>query len=522
MINFDDIKSCYNTDKTIAELFAENPSRFEQFSVCSEGILLDYSKSHLTKESLDTLLQLADQKQVVSHYQSMLAGEKINTTEGRAVGHVALRDLENLKPEVEACHQQMREFVDNIHTGRWLGHSGKPITHIVNIGIGGSDLGPKCVTNALQAYSIDKVCCHFVSNLDDTSIKGVLSVLNPAETLFVVSSKSFTTLETMANADFAKNWLLQAMPDVSKHMVAVTANVEKAVEYGIDRKSIFPMWDWVGGRYSVWSAIGLPVALSVGMDNFLEFLRGANSIDKHFVNSKPSQNIPLTLALLGIWEINVRNNPNLAVIAYDELLSDFSAYIQQLDMESNGKRVTQQGDEIAELTGPLIWGGVGCNSQHSFFQWLHQGHNTSAIDFVVTRNNQQNDQHLLTFANCIAQSRALMIGKTYDDAFQELTQQGMATKEAEKLAHHKTIPGNKPSNMIVLDEINPYSVGQLLAIYEHKVFVQGVIWGLNSFDQWGVELGKQIAKQVEPLLRGDDTRVVDVSTVGLVEYFKNK
>lgn len=502
-------------------------------------LVLDFSKNRIDDRAIQLLIQLVEEINLKDKIEAMFVGEKINMTEHRAVLHTALRnrfsvpvyaDGENVMLKIKVVLEKMRIFSEKVRRGEWKGQTGKAITDIVNIGIGGSDLGPKMVCEALKFYAPAHLKAHFVSNVDGTQIVETLKNLNPETTLFIVASKTFTTIETLTNAETAKNWLLKKLnvgeEAVAKHFVAVSTAAEKVKKFGIDPHNMFEFWDWVGGRYSVWSAIGLSIALYLGMDHFEAFLQGAHDMDLHFRNSDFHQNMPVILALLGVWYRNFYHAKTHAVIAYDDYLKYFVSYLQQMDMESNGKSVTIDGEKITEYeTGPVIWGGVGTDVQHSFHQLLHQGTDMIPVDFIVPLSslNPIGEHHALLFSNCLAQSKALAEGKTCDEIKKELLNSGMSEKEADLLAHHKTMPGNHPSNTIVFKQLTPKILGALIALYEHKVFVQGNIWNINSFDQWGVELGKALAKLIGPDLKPEsDLSKYDLSTKYLIDLYRKE
>lgn len=515
----------------LSDLFAQDSQRFQQFSIEANEIMLDYSKNKITSETIDLLNQLAQTAELENHIEALFSGLEINTTEKRPALHTALRDLghtpisingTNIQIEIQHTLEKIRQFSDAIRNQTWLGFSGKPITDIVNIGIGGSDLGPLLVTEALASYTTTHLSCHFVSTIDGIQIKNILQKLNPETTLLIISSKSFNTQETLTNALYAKQWILNATDKLAKHMVAVTAEHHKAISFGISAENIFSIWPWVGGRYSVWSAVGLPAILMIGMDNFLAFLGGAHEMDLHFRHSPLHKNIPVTLALISIWYINFFETRSLAVLPYNYSLRRLIDYLQQLEMESNGKSVNHDGSPITYATAPVIWGQSGTNGQHAFHQLLYQGPSFIPVDFIVAcRNSHGLDQHhTLLFANCISQSQALMQGKSYEIALQECLAAGMSQQDAQWLAKHKRIDGNRPSNTIVLSQLSPHNLGALIALYEHKIFVQGVIWGINSFDQWGVELGKQLTDNILPMMNNlQNNAVLDSSTQGLIRLF---
>lgn len=516
------------------DMFASDPERFDSFSVTYGELLLDYSKNRIDQGVMDALFDLAKAAGVDKRRAQMWHGEHINTTEDRAVMHMALRyqgleevtvDGENVMPEVREVLAAIETFSDKVRGGQIRGASGKKFTDVVNIGIGGSDLGPAMVTQALAPYTDPKkLRVHYVSNVDGAHLADTLAGLSPSTTLFIVASKTFTTDETMTNARSARSWIVNALDEtaVSSHFAAVSTNIEACAKFGIDTDRIFGFWDWVGGRYSVWSAIGLPVALAIGYKNFDAFLKGAAAMDKHFRTAPFKDNIPVILALLGIWYRNVWGFPTHAVLPYDQRMARFPAYLQQQDMESNGKAVTLDGRSVTRDTGPIIWGEPGTNGQHAFYQLIHQGTTVIPCDFLVavrTRNGI-NGHHVKLVANCFAQSEALMLGKTAEEVVAELRASGMKADGIRALAPHKLFPGNRPSNTLVYPELTPGMLGKLIAMYEHKVFVQGVIWNINSFDQWGVELGKQLAKNIAPKVREPaDTSMHDVSTQGLLSHY---
>jgi glucose-6-phosphate isomerase len=497
-------------DVHMRDLFAADPGRFRRFSAgFDDKLLLDYSKNRITAETLPLLLDLARAADLEGWRARMFAGEKINNTEGRAVLHVALRNRSNtpilvdgrdVMPEVNEVLVQLRRFVTAVHAGEWRGATGKPIDTVVNIGIGGSDLGPQMVVEALRADRRPGFKPYFVSNVDGAHLGWTLDAVDPGTTLFVIASKTFTTQETMANAQSARAWLVERLGEaaVARHFVAVSTNEKAVAAFGIDTANMFGFWDWVGGRYSLWSAIGLPIALSIGMDKFEALLAGAHAMDRHFVSAPLERSLPVLLGLLGVWNANFLGCGAVALIPYDQGLSRFPAHLQQVDMESNGKIVTRDGRPVPAPTGPVIFGEPGTNGQHAFFQLLHQGARVIPVDFIVPARSRKpigNHQELL-LANALAQAEALMRGKTEAEARAELNAQGMSGNELESLLPHKVFPGNRPSNTVLMQEVNPWTLGALTALYEQKVFVQGCIWGVNSFDQWGVELGKQLAGSI--------------------------
>ena len=511
------------------DLFAQDPQRFERLSIDAAGLFLDYSKNRLDGRTLALLANLARERGVEQLRDAMFAGDKINLTEQRAVLHTALRapkdkqitvDGQDITADVHAVLARVKTFSDAVRNGQWRGHTGKEITDIVNIGIGGSDLGPKMVCLALRQFAHPRLTMHFVSNVDGHDMDAALSRVNPETTLFIIASKTFTTAETMMNANTARSWFLKHASEeaLAKHFVAVSTNVEAIKKFGIDPDNMFPFWDWVGGRYSVWSAIGLPVALCVGYGYFADFLAGAHALDEHFRTAPIEQNLPMILALVGFWNREFLGCPSVSIAPYHQDLNRFPAYLQQLDMESNGKRVTRAGDTITDYaTGPVIWGDVGTNGQHAYFQLLHQGTDVTPIDFIAALRpaHEFQNHHAALLANCFAQSEAFMKGKTADEVRQDLAGQDAA--EIERLVPHKTFPGNRPSNTILMEYLTPATLGALIALYEHKVFVQGALWDVNSFDQWGVELGKVLAKKIEAELNGEAQPAQhDGSTNGLI------
>lgn len=517
---------------TLTELFAADSQRFDRFSLEAAGLFLDYAKNRITDETLTRLFALARARQVETKRAALFAGEQINNTEKRAVLHVALRNRsgqaimvngQDVMPGVLAVLDAMRAFSDKVRSGTWLGHTGLAMTDIVNIGIGGSDLGPLMVVEALKAYGHPRLNLHFVSNVDGGQLANVLGKVNPATTLFIVASKTFTTQETLANAKSARAWLLANggnQEAIAKHFVAVSTNAKAVAEFGIDTANMFGFWDWVGGRYSLWSAIGLSIALAVGMDRFEELLAGAHAMDQHFLTAPLESNMPVILALLGVWYADFFNAASYGIAPYCQALHRLPAYLQQLEMESNGKTVTRDGAAIDYPTCPIVWGEPGTNGQHAYFQLLHQGSQIVPMDFIapLKASHSLPDHQLLLLANCFAQTEALMKGKSAEEVRAELQAQGLDEAAVAFLLPHKVFAGNRPSNTILLPELTPTALGALIALYEHKVFVQGVIWDVNSFDQWGVELGKQLAKAIEGELRsGQISPAHDSSTAGLLK-----
>jgi glucose-6-phosphate isomerase len=523
-------------DVHMRQLFADDAKRFERFSLRLGDLLFDYSKNRITDETVKLLLALAQQQQVFELRDRMFRGEKINLTEDRAVLHVALRnrgsrpilvDGQDVMTAVNSVLAHMRDFTDRVRSGAWKGYTGKPIQHIVNIGIGGSDLGPVMVTEALRPYWKDGLHAHFVSNVDGTHIVEALERCDPETTLFLVASKTFTTQETLENAKSARAWLLGALKDpraVAHHFAALSTNGKAVAEFGIDTHNMFEFWDWVGGRYSLWSAIGLPIACLIGMDNFEELLAGGHEADLHFQSAPPEQNIPLLMGLLGVWYGDFWGADTHAILPYDQYMHRFPAYFQQGDMESNGKSVDRQGRPITDYTtGPIVWGEPGTNGQHAFYQLIHQGTRLVPCDFIapVETQNPLGKHHDILLANFFAQTEALMRGKTVAEARAELEVARTPADKLEMLSVHKSFAGNRPTNSFMVQKITPRTLGKLVALYEHKIFCQGAIWNINSYDQWGVELGKQLASKILPELTGDAPVVShDASTNGLINHFK--
>ncbi len=517
------------------DLFAQDPERFKTFSVSFGDLLLDYSKNRITAETLTLLLSLAEQAGLRARIEAMFNGEKINTTENRAVLHVALRNRSNrpilvdgqdVMPEVNGVLGRMRAFSEAVRSGAWTGHTGQPIQDVVNIGIGGSDLGPQMAVQALAPYAHPRLRFHFVSNVDGTHLAEVLKRISADTTLFLIASKTFTTLETMANAHSARAWFLASGGTdaaVAKHFAAISTNLAAVTQFGIAPENMFGFWDWVGGRYSLWSAIGLSIVLAVGMDRFEELLDGAHAMDKHFREAPFEVNLPVLMALLGVWYADFFGAATHAILPYDQYLSRFPAYLQQGDMESNGKRVTLSGEWAEYATGPVIWGEPGTNGQHAFYQLIHQGTQLIPCDFLApaVSHNPLGDHHVLLLANFLAQTEALMAGKTEDQARKELAAAGVSGPRLDLLARAKTFPGNVPTNTLFFRQLTPGTLGSLVALYEHKIFTQGAIWNINSFDQMGVELGKVLAQAIVPELKG--TKPVgahDASTRGLIQYYR--
>ena len=515
--------------------FALDSQRAENFTKAACGIELDFSKNLVNDEVMQALQALATECHVSEKSQAMFAGGIINHTEKRAVLHTALRnfsgkpvlvDGKDVMPEVLACQQKIQDFVASVHSGERRGYTGKPLKQIIAIGIGGSFLGPKIMSEALKPYWFEGVKVHYVANVDGCHIQDILATVDHQETLVVMSSKSFTTQETLQNTLTAKAWFLEAggsQQDIAKHFIAVSSNIKAATEFGMAKDNIFPLWDWVGGRYSLWSAIGLPIALTIGYDNYRELLQGAFEMDEHFQNAPIEQNLPMILALLGVWYVNFFDAQSHVLLPYYHYLRGFPAYVQQLDMESNGKRISGTHTQIDYATGPIIWGSEGTNGQHSFHQLIHQGTVLVPADFMLPLKvpNQDDIHHAMLASNCFGQTQALMQGKTFEECKADLTSKGLDDVTLESLATHKTMPGNKPSNTLLFNQVDPKTLGALVAMYEHKVFVQGAIWGVNSFDQWGVELGKELGNQVlDKLVNTDANLNFDASTNQLISKFR--
>ena len=518
----------------IKTLFEKDPERFQKYSLKFEDILVDFSKNRIDEKAFDLLFELANECGLKGAMESMFKGEKINATEDRAVLHVALRNRSNLPilvdgqdvmPEVNEVLAQMKAFSERIISGEWKGYSGKAITDVVNIGIGGSDLGPLMVTEALKPYK-NHLNLHFVSNVDGTHIAETLKKLNPETTLFIVASKTFTTQETMTNTNTARDWFLNAAKDegyVKSHFVAVSTNEKEVTKFGIDAKNMFRFWNWVGGRYSLWSAIGLSIVLGIGFENYVELLEGAHVMDNHFRSSELRQNIPVILALIGIWYNNFYGSETEAILPYDQYMHRFSAYFQQGNMESNGKYVDRNGYPVSYQTGPIIWGEPGTNGQHAFYQLIHQGTKLIPCDFIAAaiNHNKIGDHHPKLLTNFFAQTEAMMLGKTEKQVVKELQEAGKTEEEITNLLPFKIFQGNIPTNSILVKKLTPRTLGSLIAMYEHKIFVQGIIWNIYSFDQWGVELGKQLAKAILPELTNDEPVIGhDSSTNGLINAYK--
>ncbi len=532
-----DLQAHYNDIKQtdIKSLFAQDADRYNKLHVQFDDILFDYSKNIVSAKTLELLQNLAVDSKVKQAIDAMFSGEKINQTEGRSVLHIALRNFSktaikvdgtDVMPSVKKVLRKIKTFTDKVHSGELRGYTGKRIKYIVNIGIGGSDLGPFMVTEALKPYTVDGIEAFFVSNVDGTHIAETLKKVKPERTLFLIASKTFTTQETMTNAHTARTWFLKKAKDeahIAKHFVALSTNETEVVKFGIDKKNMFEFWDWVGGRYSLWSAIGLSIALTIGYKNFEDLLKGAHHTDKHFSTAPAEKNIPVLMALVGLWYTNFFGSQTEAILPYDQYLHRFAAYFQQGNMESNGKYVDRSGNPVNYATGPVIWGEPGTNGQHAFYQLIHQGTVLIPCDFIAPAqtHNPIGDHHDKLLSNFFAQTEALMNGKTAEEVKAELTKQGLSKKEIEKLLPFKVFTGNRPTNSILVKKITPFTLGQLIALYEHKIFVQGVIWNIFSFDQWGVELGKQLANKILPELA--DKSIItshDASTNALINTYK--
>lgn len=522
-------------DLQIISLFDER-ERFDRYSAQLEDLLVDYSKNRVNNEILDALMDLARETELHVAIESMFGGVAINETENRAVLHTALRNRSNfavyvdgkdVMPDINAVLAQMKGFAEKVHSGLWLGYTGKPIKSLVNIGIGGSDLGPVMVSEALKPYQSPDLEIFFVSNVDGTHIAETLRKVDPETTLFFIASKTFTTQETMTNAHTARKWFMDQARDeaaIAKHFVALSTNAKAVEAFGIDTANMFEFWDWVGGRYSIWSAIGLPIACSIGFKHYEEFLSGAHAMDRHFRNSMFDRNIPVLLALIGIWNTNFLGASSEAILPYDQYLHRFAAYFQQGNMESNGKYVSRSGEKVNYTTGPIIWGEPGTNGQHAFYQLIHQGTHLIPCDFIapVLSHNPIGDHHQKLLSNFFAQTEALMKGKPLDEVKAEMAKAGKLAEEIDKVAPHRVFEGNRPTNSILVKKITPYTLGMLVAMYEHKIFAQGSIWNIFSFDQWGVELGKVLANGILPELKGnEDVTSHDGSTNGLINAYKS-
>jgi glucose-6-phosphate isomerase len=519
----------------MTDLFAEDAERFDKYSHRFEDILFDFSKNIITEETMGLLIDLANESRLKDAIAAMFEGELINETEHRSVLHTALRNFsgrpvytegKDIMPQIKAVLQQMKTFADKVHSGEWKGYTGKKIKYIVNIGIGGSDLGPLMVTEALQPYWVEGIQPYFVSNVDATHIAETLKKVTPDETLFLIASKTFTTQETMTNAQTAREWFLKTAGDeahIAKHFAALSTNEKDVVKFGIAKENMFQFWDWVGGRYSLWSAIGLSIAVTIGYENFEELLKGAHTADDHFQVTGLENNIPVLMALISLWYVNFFNSQTEAILPYDQYLHRFAAYFQQGNMESNGKSVDRNGEEVEYATGPIIWGEPGTNGQHAFYQLIHQGTLLIPCDFIATAQSQNpiGNHHQILLSNFFAQTEALMNGKDEEEVEAELEKSGKTTEEIARLTPFKIFSGNMPTNSILIKKLTPYTLGQLIALYEHKIFTQGVIWNIFSFDQWGVELGKQLANKILPELAGDENvDSHDSSTNGLINAYK--
>lgn len=516
----------------LRDVFAKDPQRAERYWLEVGGISVDYSKNRINDTIMADLVQLARDTGVPERMKQMFQGEKINVTEERAALHIALRnrantpiyvDNQDVMPKINQVLQQMANFAQQVRDGQWKGYTNQAITDIINIGIGGSNLGPRMMCTALRPFGHQRLRMHFVSNVDDAQLQDTLAKVQPETTLFIIASKTFTTQETITNALAAREWFLKtaSQADIAKHFVAVSSNQQAVVEFGISPTHMFEFWDWVGGRYSLWSAIGLPIMLYLGEEQFIEMLEGAHLMDQHFINTPLTHNLPVTLALLGVWYNNFYNGKSHVIAPYDEHLHHLPRFIQQLDMESNGKSIQLDGKATNTFTCPIIWGETGSNGQHAFFQLLHQGTHIVPIDMIVSlEKSRHSNQHNILVANVFAQAEAFMRGKTADEAEAELRAQGLPEQRIAQLVPHKTFSGNRPSNMILMQKINPKNMGTLIAMYEHKVFVQGIIWGINSFDQWGVELGKQLAQTILSEFNGNTEQPHDSSTSRLIKRYK--
>ena len=525
-----------NRANNLRELFKKDSARFKKYSLLfKDRVLFDFAKHLIDDDIFNTLIELADECRVSDAIEAMFNGEEINRTEKRAVLHTALRNRsdnpiyykgEDVMPKIKRVLSQIEKFCSAIHNGEWRGYTGKRVEHIVNIGIGGSDLGPRMVTEALKPYHIEGIHTHYVSNVDASDILETLKVLDPETTLFIIASKTFTTQETMTNADTAREWFLSSgakESDISSHFIAVSTNIEGVEAFGIDRNNMFEFWDWVGGRYSLWSAIGISIALTIGYENFIELLEGGYDMDMHFRNTPYRDNIPVVMALIGIWYNNFKDAHSYAVLPYDQYMHRFPAYLQQLDMESNGKYISRLNQEISWQSGPIVWGEPGTNGQHAFYQLIHQGTKLIPSDFIAPAksHNDIGKHHRILISNFFAQTEALAFGKSSEEVIREYEDAGISKDEYKDIVPHRVFKGNRPTTSILIDEITPYTLGALIATYEHKVFVQGVIWNICSFDQWGVELGKALAKRILPEL--EDNHSIDThdsSTNGLINRYK--
>ncbi len=520
--------------KSLRDWFAEDQARFHKFSLKHDELLLDYSRHRIDTHALTLLLNLAHDAKLSEKIDALFNGGAINNTEKRPALHTALRDQhhrsidiqgDNVAAHIAKVQAQMLAFAEKVHAQRWLGVTGKPIDTIVNVGIGGSYIGPMMATHALKDFAVSHLRCHFISTVDSVPLDDLLTSLNPETTLFIISSKSFTTIETLTNATTIRHWMQNKLgtTQLAPHFIAVTAAPDKARAFGIDEENIFALWDWVGGRYSVWSAIGLPILLLIGPNHYRDFLAGAHTMDEHFRQTDFAHNMPVIMALLGIWYENFFQTSAHAIIPYADRLTHFIAYLQQVDMESNGKSRRLNGDELTCLASPVIFGDEGCRGQHAYHQMLHQGKQMIPVDFILARNSNTAVTHQeILFASALSQAQALMRGKTYDEAYQEMIAKNCSQEEAKRQAKHRVIPGNRPSTILFLDRVSPKNLGALIALYEHKIFVQGVIWDINSFDQWGVELGKQLLPTILQQLQHDQVSAdMDAATLGIIEHYRN-
>lgn len=536
--SYQPLQEHYERVKTLhmRRLFSVDPKRVDQFSIKHHGLLLDYSKNRITQETVNLLCQLAREANLEEWRERMFTGEAINNTEGRAVLHTALRNCSNspvmvnnedVMPQINATIDKMETFSNKVRSGDWKGYTGKVITDIVNIGIGGSDLGPKMVYQALKPYRHKRLTVHFVSNVDGAHIDSTLEKLDPETSLFIISSKTFTTQETITNAHNAREWFLQTVLDkahISKHFVAVSTNSDAVAAFGIDTQNMFEFWDWVGGRYSLWSAIGLSVILAVGMEHFKSMLRGAHSMDEHFREAPLEENMPVIMGMLGVWYNNFFHAESHGILPYDDYLRSLPLYLEQADMESNGKSVDRDGRKVDYATGPIIWGTSGINGQHAFYQALHQGTKLIPADFIISMltHSVHQEQHNIMFSNALAQTEALMRGRNLDETYADIMASEKVPSDVERRVHHMVFDGNHPTNTLLIRKLTPRSLGMLIALYEHKIFVQGIIWNLNSFDQWGVELGKQLAKKILADIKSPTpANSHDSSTNTLINYYRD-
>ena len=512
----------------------EDPARAQRYSLEACDLFLDYSRHLINDDILANLLNISKEAGLGDAITAQISGGLLNNTEHRAVLHTALRRADNteilvegkdIRPVIKAMQQQMKSICEKVHSGQWPGHTGKPIRHVINIGIGGSFLSLKVVTEALTTFHCGNITPHYISNIDPATIREIFSRIDPETSLFIIASKSFTSLETLANAKTAKAWLQEngvSDSDLKKHLIAVSCNVKAATEFGVAEENILPMWDWVGGRYSLWAAIGLIIALTVGYENFEQLLKGAGEMDEHFRTAPFEKNMPVIMAMLGIWYRHWHGAQSQATLSYDHGLRNLPDHLQQVDMESNGKCVQSNGEPVTNQTGGIIWGGAGTNDQHAYMQLIHQGTCTIPVDFIMlaTSHSPVRDQHAWLFTNGLAQANALAYGRSLEEVKEELTGQGLAADEIERLAPHKVIPGNRPCSVLMCESLTPYTLGAMLALYEQKIFVQGIIWKINSFDQWGVELGKALGKQLYPMMKEGDLSQVDRSTRQIIERFR--